>query len=86
MVQAEQNLDQLLQALENRMKEVGDAVLRFRRETIEPANAHLKQHGVGRFHVHGLARCQAVLTLACIAHNLTKWKAREAARSLRAVA
>jgi transposase len=86
VVQAEQNLDQLLQALENRMKEVGDAVLRFRRETIEPANAHLKQHGVGRFHVHGLARCQSVLTLACIAHNLTKWKAREAARSLPAVA
>lgn len=86
MIKPEQDLGQLLQALENRMKEVGDAVLRFRRETIEPANAHLKQHGLGRFHVHGLARCQAVLTLSCIAHTLIKWKAREAARSLRAVA
>jgi len=85
-IKPEQDLGQLLQAHENRMKEVGAAVLKFRRETIEPANAHLKQHGLGRFHVHGLARCQAVLTLACIAHNLTKWKAREAARSLRAVA
>lgn len=86
VIKPEQNLDQLLQALENRMREVGDAVLRFRRETIEPANAHLKQHGLGRFHVRGLVRCQTVLTLACIAHNLTKWKAREAARSLQAVA
>lgn len=86
VTRSEQNLEQLLQALENRMRELGDAVLRFRRETIEPANAHLKQHGLGRFHVRGLARCQAVLTLACTAHNLTKWKARETARSLRAVA
>ncbi|MBM4094332.1 MAG: hypothetical protein FJ276_33735 [Planctomycetes bacterium] len=82
----EQNLAQLLQAFENRMKEVGEAVLRFRRETIEPTNAHLKQHGLGRFHVHGLARCQAMLLLASIAHNLTKWKAREAARSIIAAA
>jgi len=46
----------------------------------------LKQHGLGRFHVHGFARCSTVLTLGCIAHNLTKWKAREAARALSAVA
>jgi hypothetical protein len=81
-----QDLGHLLEALEARMKEVGDAVLRFRRETVEPTNAHLKQHGLGRFHVRGLARCSGVLTLACIAHNLTKWKAREAARSLRNIA
>ena len=61
-------------------------MLKFRRETIAPANAHLKQHGLGRFHVHGLGRCQAVLTLSCIAYNLIKWKARDVARSLRTVA
>lgn len=84
--EAEQDLGRLLEALESRMKEVGDAVLRFRRETVEPTNAHLKQHGLGRFHVRGLARCGAILTLACIAHNFMKWKAREAARSLRNIA
>jgi transposase/uncharacterized protein (UPF0179 family) len=81
-----QNLGDLLQALEDRMKQVGDAVLKFRRQTIEPVNAQLKQHGLGRFHVRGLARCAAILTLACIAHNLKKWKARETARSIRLVA
>lgn len=81
-----QNLGDLLQALEDRMKQVGDAVLKFRRQTIEPVNAQLKQHGLGRFHVRGLARCAAILTLACIAHNLNKWKARETARSIRLVA
>jgi len=84
--EAKQDLARLLQALDDRMKQVGDAVLRFRRETIEPVNAQLKQHGLGRFHVRGLARCGAVLTLACIAHNLIKWKAREAARSMKAIA
>jgi hypothetical protein len=68
------------------MEDVGDAVLGFRRQTVEPVNAQLKQHGLGRFHVHGLARCAAILTLACIAHNLTKWRAREAARLLKAAA
>jgi hypothetical protein len=81
-----QNLGDLLQALEDRMKQVGDAVLKFRRQTIEPVNAQLKQHGLGRFHVHGLAKCAAILTLACIAHNLNKWKARETARSIRLAA
>jgi hypothetical protein len=81
-----QNLGDLLQALEDRMKQVGDAVLKFRRQTIEPVNAQLKQHGLGRFHVRGLARCAAILTLACIAHNLKKWKAREIARSIRLTA
>jgi hypothetical protein len=85
-VNAAQDRGLLLQAHAARMKEVGDAVLRFRRETVQPANAHLKQHGLGRFHVRGLARCAAILTLACIAHNLTKWKAREAARLMKAIA
>jgi hypothetical protein len=72
----------LLPALEKRMKEFGDRLQRFRRQTVEPANAHIKQHGLGRFHLRGLARCGVVLTLACIAHNLMKWKAREAARAI----
>jgi hypothetical protein len=84
--EAEQDLGRLLHDLADRMEKVGDAVLRFRRQTVEPVNAHLKQHGLGRFHVRGLARCAVVLTLASIAHNLTKWRAREAARSLRAIA
>lgn len=83
---SEQDLGVLLEAVESRMKQVGDAVRKFRGQTVEPVNAHLKQHGLGRFHVHGLARCAAVLTLGCIAHNLAKWRAREAARSMRAIA
>jgi hypothetical protein len=85
-INEDQELSHLLRALEDRMKQVGDAVLKFRRQTIEPVNAQLKQHGLGRFHVRGLARCAAILTLACIAHNLKKWKARETARSIRLVA
>jgi hypothetical protein len=73
----------LLPALEKRMKEFGDRLQSFRRQTVEPANSHIKQHGLGRLHVRGLARCGVVLTLACIAHNLMKWKARDAARALK---
>jgi transposase len=73
----------LLPALEKRMKELGERLQSFRRQTVEPANSHIKQHGLGRLHVRGLARCGVVLTLACIAHNLMKWKAREAARALK---
>jgi transposase len=72
----------LLPALEQRMKEFGERLQRFRRQTVEPANSHLKHRGLGRLHLRGLARCGVVLTLACIAHNLMKWKAREAARAL----
>jgi hypothetical protein len=42
--------------------------------------------GLGRLHVHALARCGVVLTLGCMAHNLMKWKAREAARAMRLAA
>ncbi len=77
---------ELVQALAARMREIGDRIKTFRSLTIEPVNAQLKQHGLGRFHVHGLGRCSTVLTLGCIAHNLMKWKAREAARVLSAVA
>lgn len=74
---------ELVHALAARMRQLGDRIKTFRNATIEPVNAQLKQHGLGRFHVHGLPRCAIVLTLACIAHNLMKWKAREAARALR---
>jgi len=77
---------ELVHALAARMRLIGDRIKTFRAATVEPVNAQLKQHGVGRFHVHGFARCSTVLTLGCIAHNLMKWKAREAARALRAVA
>jgi transposase len=82
----QQDLCALLEALDSRMQQVGDAVRRFRGRTVEPVNGQLKQHGLGRFHVHGLTRCAAVLTLACIGHNLMKWRAREAACSIRAIA
>lgn len=73
----------LVEALEARMKEVGEKLQTFRRCTVEPVNGQIKQHGVGRFHVRGLTRCGTVLTLVCIAHNLMKWKAREHARALK---
>jgi transposase len=73
----------LVQALEARMKEVGEKIQRFRRCTVEPVNGQIKQHGLGRFHVRGLARCGTVLALGCIAHNLMKWKAREQAQALK---
>ena len=41
----------------------------------------LKQHGLERFHVRGLARWSTVLTLACIAHNLMKWRGMEEGRA-----
>jgi hypothetical protein len=74
---------ELVHALAARMREIGDRIKTFRGATIEPVNAQLKQHGLGRFHVHGFARCSTVLTLGCLAHNLMKWKAREAARALK---
>jgi hypothetical protein len=77
-----QDLPSLVHALDKRMQELGDRVMRFRRQTVELVNAHIKQHGLGRFHVHGFSRCRNVLTLACIAHNLLKWKARVAAQAL----
>ncbi len=71
-----QDLAALLRARDERMKDRGDELRRLRGATIEPVNAQLKQHGLGRFHVHGLARCGAMLMLACIGHNVMKWKAR----------
>lgn len=83
---APEELPALLQSLRARMDHLGDRVLAFRRQTVEPVNAQLKQHGVGRFHVRGLSRCSAVLSLATIAHNLMKWHGREAAIALRPAA
>jgi hypothetical protein len=76
------DLGVLIQAHEARMREVGPNVMRFRAQTVEPVNSQLKQHGLQRFHVRGLARCSVVLTLGCIAHNLMKWNTREAARAM----
>lgn len=68
-------VNRLLQALEARMRDVGEGALKFRGATVEPVNAQLKQHGLSRFHVHGLSRCGTILALACLGHNLMKWKA-----------
>lgn len=81
-----ESLGTLVEALGTRMQEIGDRVMKFRRQTVEPVNAQIKQHGVGRFHVRGLPRCAVVLTLACIAHNLMKWKARETTLAMRLAA
>jgi transposase len=70
-------LSLLIEDLQKRMQIEGNDLMRLRGQTIEPTNAHLKQHGLGRFHVHGLARCAIVLTLACLAHNMMKWAARQ---------
>jgi hypothetical protein len=80
------SLGALVEALEKRMQANGDQVLKFRGQTIEPVHAQIKQHGVGRFHVRGLPRSAVVLALACIAHNLMKWKARETAFAMRLAA
>lgn len=79
-------LDVLIREHEARMTDIGPNVMRFRGQTVEPVNGQLKQHGLGRLHVHGLARCGTVLALGCMAHNLMKWKAREAARAMRLAA
>lgn len=81
-----QNLAELIRARDARMQQQGDAVMRFRRSTVEPAHAHLKQHGLGRLHVRGLRRGGAVLTLCCTSHNIMKWRARENVRALRLAA
>jgi len=71
-----------LPAHEKRMNEMGERIDRFRRQTVEPVNGQIKQHGLGRLRVRGLSRGGVMLTLACFAHNLMKWKGREAARAL----
>jgi transposase len=76
----------LIHEHESRMNDIGPNVMRFRGQTVEPVNSQLKQHGLGRLHVHGLTRCGIVLTLGCMAHNMMKWKAREAARAMRLAA
>ena len=67
----------LLEARDQRLKsERGLALINERHYVGEQVNGQLKTHGLSRFHVHGLARASNVLTLACIGHNLMKWKAR----------
>ena len=79
------DLPQLIDDLQKRMLTDGKELMRIRGQTIEPTNAQLKLHGLGRFHVHGLARCGIVLTIACLAHNLMKWAARQTTQKLAAI-
>jgi transposase len=76
----------LVEQLDVRMKDGGDAMRKLRSSTVEPVNAQVKQHGLRRFHVRGLAKCATVLTLACIAHNLMKWNARRRTLELKLAA
>ncbi len=73
---AADDLVAMLRAHEDRMRERGDQFVKLRGQTIEPVNGQIKQHGIGRFHVRGLPRCGTVLTLACIGHNMMKWRTR----------
>ncbi len=73
----------LVQALDARMAQDGEKMRKFRGSTVEPVHSQLKQHGLERFHVRGLDRCATVLTLACIAHNLMKWRKMEESGSMR---
>jgi len=83
-VETEQERGQILiEELNARMEKDGPEMMQWRRQTVEPTNAHLKQHGLSRFHVRGLKRCSAVLTIACLAHNLMKWKVREATANIK---
>ena len=78
---------ELTRARDERMNKDGETYLRLRGQTVEPVHAQLRQHGLDRIHVRGLVRAGSVVTLACIAHNVMKWKAREEdARALREVA
>jgi transposase len=78
----QERLLHLLREHDARMEQRGEELRRLRGVSNEPVNAQLKQHGLGRLHIRGLARCAGVLTLASIAHNLSKWRAREAASRL----
>jgi transposase len=70
-------LASLIEARDQRLKsDKGLALLKERHYIAEQVNGQLKAHGLSRFHVHGLIRASNVLTLACIGHNLMKWKAR----------
>ncbi len=75
-------LQRLANARDERMKQDDDKMMKRRGYTVEPVNAHLKQHGLGRFHVRGVTRSSAVLTLGCIAHNLTKWNGKEMMKTM----
>jgi transposase len=77
------NVAELVRCHNERMKLQGIELLKLRGCMSELVNAHLHQHGLGRFHVRGLPRCAVVLALACIAHNLGKWASREAVRLMR---
>lgn len=54
-------------------------IYRLRAATSEWANAHLRQHGLLRFTVRGLANARTVALLMVITHNLLRWIALRAA-------
>ena len=59
--------------------EEGQGIYRLRAATAEWANAHLRQHGLVRFSVRGLAHVRTVALLLVITHNLLRWIALRAA-------
>ena len=68
----------LIAARDQRMEGLGKALMKLRSCTAEPVNAQVRQHGLARFHVHCFERCKNILTLGCVAHNLMKWRTKEA--------
>ena len=53
--------------------EKAKTVYRERGATAEWANAQVRQHGVSRFTVRGLAKVSTVMLLVVVAHNLMRW-------------
>lgn len=53
--------------------EEAKTVYRQRAATAEWSNAQVKQHGLTRFTVRGLAKVMTVVLLVAVAHNLLRW-------------
>jgi transposase len=53
--------------------EEAQAVYKERGATAEWVNAQVRQHGVSRFTVRGLAKVTTVMLLVAVAHNLLRW-------------
>lgn len=59
-----------VKAWRSRMASAAGKAVFARRKLIELTNARLKQRGLGRLLVRGLAKVQAVAVLHALAHNL----------------
>lgn len=79
-------IEALVKERDERMEAKGKEMMKLRGTTVEPTNAHIRQHGLKRFHVHGMHRCRNILTLGCLAHNLLKWRTMEVTRAALAAA